>query len=273
MTRRRRYSLNGPTRPSPVSRSGCAPTSRCIRTRLKRGCGGSASDSRPACAEPTSHCSIRSPRFFADALAVAGTRRRIRYGAIVFDFITGLALDRLPYELVFGITEGHQEADEYARGYYWANLLTTRHLDKLGGLDAFTSRCAEHSVTVAVIEQERAEAADIAVLVRDMGALSAFSDVRLAAMRGSARPGAPASRLPLVRRVATARLHGARNRVPARSTRHHRALVRGRRAAAVRGPRIGPSRTRDSRPSSQIAVIVRRSFGSPALSSDARLRA
>lgn len=132
-----------------------------------------------------------------DGLAVAGSSPDLVYGAVVFDFIGGETLHRLPYELVFGITEGYQEADEYARGYYWANLLTARHLDKLGGLAAFTARCAERSVVATVIDRESATsathgaaadddgagAADAAVLVRDPAPLTAFSDERLAAMR------------------------------------------------------------------------------------------
>lgn len=138
----------------------------------------------------------------ADALATAGSLAELKYGAVVFDFIGGETLHRLPYELVFGITEGYQVADEYARGYYWANLLTARHLDKLGGLAAFTARCAERGVIASVIDRppaahddadtvddgaDSANAAttdaDAAVLVRDPGPLTAFSDERLAVMR------------------------------------------------------------------------------------------
>lgn len=113
------------------------------------------------------------------ALAEAGSRAQVDYGAVVFDFITGETLHRLPYELVFGITEGYQDAAHYARGYYWANLLTTGHLAKLGGQDAFPARCAQHGMGATVIERDSTPA----VLVRDPAPITAFDDERLAAMR------------------------------------------------------------------------------------------
>lgn len=126
----------------------------------------------------------------ADALALAGARSQTRYGAVVYDFISGETLNRLPYELMYGITEGYQEADESARGYYWANLLTTRHVDKLGGLDAFAARCADHGVAATVLDRSGA-IGDAAVLVRDPAPLTAFTDERLAAMRDLLDPALP----------------------------------------------------------------------------------
>ena len=69
---------------------------------------------------------------------------------------------------------------ERLRGYYWANLLTTGHLTRLGGLEQLREHAERHGLTV---EPATDHAGTDAVIVRAPGPITAFDDDVLAAAK------------------------------------------------------------------------------------------
>jgi hypothetical protein len=106
----------------------------------------------------------------------------LRTAAVTYDRGGG---DRSPYECWYGINgfESSPTTRERTRGYYWANLLTAGHLERLGGGDALRNRAAPHGFVVA--------SAGPAVVLRAPGAITAFDDGQLAGMRRVLRPVLP----------------------------------------------------------------------------------
>jgi hypothetical protein len=79
-----------------------------------------------------------------------------------------------------------QHADTYLRGYFWANLLTAGHLDRLGGLDELRRRADGAGCAVTVLPARPSAAP--AVLVRSPDPVTAFDDTRLATMKDLLTP-------------------------------------------------------------------------------------
>lgn len=106
----------------------------------------------------------------------------LRTAAITYDRAGG---HRSPYECWYGINafDSSPITRECVRGYYWANLLTAGHLERLGGEDALRNRAAPYGFLV--------EPAGPAVVLRAPGAITEFDDDRLAAMRELLRPALP----------------------------------------------------------------------------------
>jgi hypothetical protein len=116
------------------------------------------------------------------------------------DVLTGcVTYDRIqpgatPWELWYGanlddIAPGNRE---HVRGYYWANLLTARHVERSGGMDRLSSTAAEYGFVVQPVPGARA-----AVLVRDPGPVTGFDDDRLARMKQVLQPVLPDRRYTL----------------------------------------------------------------------------
>jgi hypothetical protein len=109
----------------------------------------------------------------------------LRTAAITYDRGGGGVVGQSPYECWYGINtfESTPITRERVRGYYWANLLTAGHLERLGGEDALRNRAAPYGFLM--------EPAGPAVVLRAPGPITAFDDDRLAAMREVLRPALP----------------------------------------------------------------------------------
>jgi hypothetical protein len=81
-----------------------------------------------------------------------------------------------------------QDADRHPRGYCWANLLTAEHIARLGGTARVVGVAGELGLSVEVLAD--APGAE-KVLVRDPGAITAFDDSRLEAVRDLFSPILP----------------------------------------------------------------------------------
>jgi hypothetical protein len=70
---------------------------------------------------------------------------RANYGMITLDEATGR---QTPYETRMGIAfdEGVGSSRDYVRGYYWFNVLSPRHVEVLGGVDAVHKNAPCYSV-------------------------------------------------------------------------------------------------------------------------------
>lgn len=77
---------------------------------------------------------------FADLLTVMGGWPETTWGAVFHDHWSPHG--PLPYGEYFGIDRPLAQTARIASGYYWANLLTERHLRALGGAAAVTDQCA-----------------------------------------------------------------------------------------------------------------------------------
>jgi hypothetical protein len=110
------------------------------------------------------------------------------------DLLTGaVTYDRVqvgcsPYEswYTINVPEWAPVADTCVRGYYWANLLTAGHLDRLGGLEALRKRAGDAGF--ALTELAARVSAAPAVLVRNPGPVTGFDDDRLARMKELLKP-------------------------------------------------------------------------------------
>lgn len=67
-------------------------------------------------------------------------------------------------------------AHDHVRGYFWANLLTSGHLARLGGLDALTDRADREGLSVRRVNEH-------AAVLRAPGPVGAFDDRGLAAAK------------------------------------------------------------------------------------------
>ncbi|BAJ32017.1 MULTISPECIES: hypothetical protein [Kitasatospora] len=126
----------------------------------------------------------RAGEVFARLLARAAEEPGVVYGALVYDR-TSAFHTWLPYEKHHPCPEAEVMAFEVARGYYWANLLTERHVHYLGGPAALADRAAELGITVDFLTDRPNGGGERGprVLVRDPAPLTGFDDARLAAMR------------------------------------------------------------------------------------------
>lgn len=108
-----------------------------------------------------------------DLLEQLGRRSSTLWGAISHDRFTTV---RTPVEDYLGIRDGELTSVEHPRGYYWSNLLTRRHLDRLGGRAAVESRAAELGLRTLALDCER-------LIVRSPGPVDDFDGDRMAAVR------------------------------------------------------------------------------------------
>jgi hypothetical protein len=76
------------------------------------------------------------------------------------------------------------QTHERVRGYYWANLLTTGHLARLGGLEQLRAHATEHGL---IVEPADPQQADDAVILRAPGPVTTFDDDQLAAVKHALR--------------------------------------------------------------------------------------
>jgi hypothetical protein len=107
------------------------------------------------------------------------------YGAITYDF----GQDRqLPFEMWHNRDRGWELADQIARGYYWANLLSQRHLDALGGLPQAVTN-AEHAGMETIVLRD--EPGRQLAWVRMPGPVDKVSDDQLARMKALLSPALP----------------------------------------------------------------------------------
>jgi hypothetical protein len=110
------------------------------------------------------------------------------YAAATYDFGQK---PYLPFEMWHGIGDGCHTVDRHARGYYWANLLSHRHLQALGGLAEARRRTAEAGLQiVAVRDTPGAELAWIRMLCH----VDSVSDQQMEAMRSLLAPALPPAR-------------------------------------------------------------------------------
>ncbi len=70
------------------------------------------------------------------------------------------------------------EVEEYPRGYHWANLLSARHIDGLGGVDALRTAATSGGLTVSDV---RADPALVVVAIPQP--VDTFDDASLTAMK------------------------------------------------------------------------------------------
>ncbi len=100
------------------------------------------------------------------------------YGAITYDFGESF---RLPFEMWYGVGgDGWQAAHLFTRGYYWANLLSHRHLLALGGLVEARRRTVEAGMLFVPLREEPGR--ELA-WIRMPGRADEVSDEQLAAIK------------------------------------------------------------------------------------------
>ena len=110
------------------------------------------------------------------------------YGAITYDFGQGR---QLPWEMWYGRDRGWELADQIARGYYWANLLSQIHLDALGGLAQVVTD-ADHAGMETIVLRE--EPTRQLAWIRMPWLIDKVSDEHLAAMKTLLSPALPTVR-------------------------------------------------------------------------------
>jgi hypothetical protein len=109
------------------------------------------------------------------------------------ELLTGcVTLDRVqpgytPWELWYGagVELMAPLTRDHVRGYYWANLLTSGHLERLGDLDALCARAADHGF---VVGRPGPPGPPGAVVLRSPSPVTGFDDTQLAAMKDVLAP-------------------------------------------------------------------------------------
>ncbi len=99
------------------------------------------------------------------------------YGAVTYDYGDSR---RLPFELWYGIHDGWTRADRFSRGYYWANVLSHRHLQALGGVEVAAVRATDAGMRFMLLRETPGR--DLAV-IRMACRIDEISDDDLAAMK------------------------------------------------------------------------------------------
>jgi hypothetical protein len=116
-------------------------------------------------------------------LRLVGSWPETLWAAVLYDKWEGGTEERRPHERYYGIENGATLCEDRALGYYWANLLTERHLEGLGGAAALRARCDELGLVL-----EECPGRPGAAVLRAGQPVGSMDDECLAALREALAP-------------------------------------------------------------------------------------
>lgn len=91
-----------------------------------------------------------------------------------------------PYEYAYRVgPQGKDRSEEFARGYFWANLLNPRHIERLGGLRDVTRRCETSGLVVEPVERD-GELQHL--IVRIPSPITSYTDDQLCSVKNLVEP-------------------------------------------------------------------------------------